>query len=418
MRRLIETTWTPCGCEVCGAGPTGLRTLGERRGRFAQRQHDYAWQHRDVQCDRCGFVFNALRPEAGFLRDYYADCWPIASSSVTIVPDYSLRTRLELLARWLKPGAKLYEIGDKLGEFHAALGAAGFTVVGDDVMAGGSERAGWLDGLFRRGDAAVPPAGMREAFDAVLAYFVVEHLANPQSWLRSIRGCLKDGGLLVIEVPHFASHPKEGLMHEHFLYLTPESLTKLVNHAGYDVVEVQETAASRPFGFALVARRTAVATPIEVAAMPGTAATLSECYRRGRELLDVAEENLSSTARLVAEAVSGAENARVCFFGANQTASEIAAHLRCELGDAPVAMIAYDNSDVKRGVQLPGFTVPVETPTPDAFDFSLLHVCVICSRGWTRQIADQIRAFELPRVVLIDGAAARRLPAIDVAEAA
>src|SRR5687767_3287576 len=129
MRRLIDTTWTTCGCEVCGAGETELRTLGERSGRFAQRQHDYAWRHRDVQCGRCGFVFNALRPAAGFLRDYYADCWPIASSSVTIEPDYSLGTRLELLSRWLKPGAKLYEIGDKLGEFHAALHAAGFNVV-------------------------------------------------------------------------------------------------------------------------------------------------------------------------------------------------------------------------------------------------------------------------------------------------
>lgn len=193
MRRLMQSEWLECGCDVCGAGGNECATLGEYNKRVAQRQHDYLWHHRDVQCGRCGFAFNALRPASGFLRNYYADCWPIASSTVEIRPDFSVPVRLELLRRWFEPGAHLYEIGDKLGEFQAALAMAGFVAVGDDVMAVGADRARWLEALFHRNRKVVPPLELREAFDGVLAYFVMEHLANPRSWLEAMRDCLKDG---------------------------------------------------------------------------------------------------------------------------------------------------------------------------------------------------------------------------------
>ncbi len=405
MRELIETTWTPVACDVCGADATELTVLGTRSARILQKQHDYTWRHQDTQCKRCGFVFNRLRPEAGFLRDYYTDCWPISSTSITIEPDFDVALRLNLLNRWLTPQARLYEIGDKLGEFHAALVKAGYEVAGDDVMAAASERRDWLDGLFRRGCVAVPPTAMREAFDAVLAYFVVEHLANPQHWLRSIRGLLTPGGCLVIEVPHLVLHPKEALMHEHFLYLTPESLTALVNEAGFEVVETSDSGASRRFGFALVARKTETPPPPDLAGLQVCAAKLQASYLRGRELLDDATNNLMVSARLVFIAVNEAPlSVRVCFFGANQTASEIASLLRPLLATDAVEILPFDNSDAKTGTDLEGFEHLVQKPDPTGFAPAMLHVCVICSRGWTQAIATQIRSFGLPHFVLLDGA--------------
>lgn len=409
MRQVIETNWTPCPCDVCGTEPGALQLLGERSERIAQKNHDYLWRHEDVQCPECGFVFNRLRPEPRFLRAHYSDCWPIASTSVAIAPDYDIALRLEVLRRWLPPKARVYEIGDKLGEFHAALTGAGYEVAGDDVMAEANERAGWLAGLFSREQAAEPPPAMRAAFDAVLAYFVVEHLANPRQWLRSIRSLLRPDGLLVIEVPHFARHPREALMHEHFLYLTPASLGVLLAEAGFEVAASSENGASRAFGFNIAARRVEGRRSPDRGLLATQAAELRASYRRGREQLDAATGNLAATARLAAEAALAQPPVRICFFGANQTATEIAAHLRPLLAPGRVPVLAFDNADVKTGTALEGFREPVQKPVASAFDPAMLHVCIISSRGWTEAIAEQIRGFRLPRVVLLDGAGARRL---------
>jgi len=411
MRKLIETTWTPVACDICGADAPELMVLGKRSARIHQKQNDYIWRHQDTQCMCCGFVFNQLRPEAKFLRDYYTDCWPIFSTSIAIEPDFDVALRLNLLRRWLKPRARLYEIGDKLGEFHAALVKAGYEVAGDDVMAEANERSDWLDDLFRRGCVAVPPKAMRGAFDAVLAYFVVEHLANPNDWLRSMRKLLAPEGCLVIEVPHFALHPKNALMHEHFLYLTPESLTALVSEAGYEIMETSDSAASRSFGFSLVARRIETPTPPDFARHPARIAELQTSYMRGREHLDHAMNNLAVSARLIAHEVNEAAVAvRVCFFGSNQTATEIASHLRHLQTGSIVEILPFDNSDAKTGIGLEGFDHLVQKPDPTKFDPTMLHVCVICSRGWTQAIATQIRGFGLPHLVLVDGAGGCLLP--------
>ena len=412
MKELVRTSWSAASCDLCGAEAAAQKLLGTRVFRVKQKLHNYLWQHEDAQCVRCGFIFNRLRPEAEFLREYYTDCWPIASKSIVIAPDFDVGTRLELLERWLKPNAKIYEIGDKLGEFHAALVQAGYEVAGDDVMAESSERSDWLDGLFRRGVVVTPPAAMRATFDAVLAYFVIEHLANPRDWLRSIRGLLVADGRIVIEVPHFALHPKEALMHEHFLYLTPESLKALVQDAGYEVMESLDTGASRPFGFAMVARRTEARQVPSLSPLRARAVDLEAAYRRGRELLASATDNLAVSARIVAQAVTGATTAtRVCFFGANQTASEIAAHLRVLPAGISIELLLFDNSDAKTGIAIEGFAAPVAKPHADLFEPSVLHVCVICSRGWTQKLAEQIRSFRLPCLVLVDGAAGCLLPA-------
>lgn len=406
MRKLIETTWTPVSCDVCGEGVGLQELMGTREGRIIQRQHDYVWKHEDVQCRNCGFIFNRLRPEPEFLRDYYTDCWPIASTSVAIAPDFDVQTRLETLARWLPKQARIYEIGDKLGEFHSALAAAGYIVSGDDVMAGTEERVQWLDGLFRRGSVAVPPVSMEAAFDAVLAYFVAEHLANPADWLRSIRKLLVPNGILIIEVPHLALHPKEALMHEHFLYLTPEFLAALVAKAGYEVVESRAAGASRAFGFSLVARRVERFAEPQPATLQTASFNLCASYAQGRELLSRATSSLVTSAQLAAKAIEvECLSVHISFFGANQTASEISAHLRPLLKGRAVTVLPFDNSDVKVGTLLEGFETPVSKPVAAKFPSEALHIFIICSRGWTQIIAEQIRNFRLPRTLLINGAA-------------
>ena len=411
MRKLIETRWEKVPCDVCDAMPPDHTILGTRNGRLMQKKYDYLWCHSDVQCRRCGFVFNQLRPDAKFLHQYYADCWQISSSSVPIAPDFDVEKRLDLLQRWLMSGARIYEIGDKMGEFHATLSSAGYNIAGDDVMSEEIDRCEWLGSLFRRGHVSIPPAMMRESFDAVLAYFVVEHLANPQDWLMSIRRLLKPEGRLVVEVPHLLYHPKEVLMHEHFLYLTPEALTALICSAGYTVLEIRPNDASRAFGFSLVAQRIEESAPPNLRRLLAQSAAAKEAYLHGREILAGAKENLLQSARLVIAAVEKVPMpSRIFFLGANQTSTEIQAHLSPILAGADIPQLAMDNSDAKNGTYLKGFTRPVEKPVAESFSPNYFNICVICTRGWTADVAQQIRDFRPAHFVLIDGAAGQLLP--------
>lgn len=330
---------------------------------------------------------------------------------MSIAPDFDVGNRLKLLKNWLPNGATVYEIGDKMGEFHTALLSAGYRVTGDDVMTEGNERREWLDGLFRRGGQfATPPPSLMDAFDAVLAYFVVEHLANPNEWLRSVRRLLKPEGILVIEVPQFLNHPEEALMHEHFLYLTPESLSALCGAAGYDVLEQDYFCASRAFGFCVVAQRSEMQTLPILENLIRLTKIAREAYSRGHQLQASAQENLLQSAHLIAAAIKSEPLApRISFFGANQTAAEIQAHLSKCLILPGIEPKVYDNSDAKVGVFVEGFSHPVEKPVAEAFDPMHFHIAIICSRGWTSSIAQQIRDFNLPRLVLIDGGAAQLL---------
>jgi 2-polyprenyl-3-methyl-5-hydroxy-6-metoxy-1,4-benzoquinol methylase len=45
----------------------------------------------------------------------------------------------------------------------------------------------------------------REPFDTVVAYYVLEHVADPEALLRRIRGWLAPGGRLIVGVPNAAS---------------------------------------------------------------------------------------------------------------------------------------------------------------------------------------------------------------------
>lgn len=418
MRTLVESKWCRVSCDVCGGRQDEQTLLGESTGRIAQRRQDYVWRHEDVQCNHCGFIFNRIRPAPTFLRDYYADCWPIASDNVVIEPDFDVEARLRVLRRWLRSGARVYEIGDKLGESHSALAEEGYRVMGDDVMAQTVGRNEWLAGLFDPSRKIEPPDALRMNFDAVLAYFVVEHLANPLHWLCCLKDCLKLRGYLVIEVPHFQLHPKEALMHEHFLYLTPAHLSRLVIKAGYDVVEILEDGASRDFGFSLVARR---AEGEVLGSCPEGSTAAADClrlsYQRGREAIEATLGNLLHTAQIVAaairESLSQGEPVQVCFFGANQTATEIVGHLYAVLADydaavAPLLRI-FDNSNVKHGVRFAGFEKAVEKPAADIFQDGVQYLWIICSRGWVQEIAEQIRSFRQARFLILDGSTAKEL---------
>lgn len=81
------------------------------------------------------------------------------------------------------------------------------------------------------------------AFDAVTLWHVLEHLHQPEDYLRTIRGLLKKDGKLIIEVPNFASPVAKVFkcdwfeldVPHHLFQFTPESLDLLLGKNGFKI---------------------------------------------------------------------------------------------------------------------------------------------------------------------------------------
>ena len=78
------------------------------------------------------------------------------------------------------------------------------------------------------------------AWDLVVARHTLEHIANPLETLRRLGEQLSDGGLIVFEVPDFASLVSklrfDAVFHQHLHYFDLGSITSIARAAGLEVV--------------------------------------------------------------------------------------------------------------------------------------------------------------------------------------
>jgi len=141
---------------------------------------------------------------------------------------------------FMEPG-RLLDVGCGTGRELIALQAAGWRVTGVEISpyAAAVVRArlgcevvvGHFDEAHLEG----------RQFDAVRLSHVLEHLPSPRRSLEKIRGLLRPGGLLWIEVPNAASlerHLFRGHWFQwnqpgHLYHFTPETLVRLLGEVGF-----------------------------------------------------------------------------------------------------------------------------------------------------------------------------------------
>jgi SAM-dependent methyltransferase len=108
-------------------------------------------------------------------------------------------------------GARLLEIGAANSAWLPYFAREyGFRVSGIDYSARGCEQAreilrrAGVDGTVTCTDALAPPPELREAFDVVVSFGVVEHFDDPAAALRAFRRYLKPGATLITIIPNIA----------------------------------------------------------------------------------------------------------------------------------------------------------------------------------------------------------------------
>ncbi len=144
------------------------------------------------------------------------------------------------------PPGRLLDVGCGSGVYGASLLRIGWHVHGlepDKCAARRAQAAGLevqANGLL---EAELP----EEAYNVVRLWHVLEHLPDPILALQHIRPCLRQGGLLMIEVPNWtglgARLTNDYWFHldlpRHRVHFTPTSLSLAVTQAGYVVQQIR-----------------------------------------------------------------------------------------------------------------------------------------------------------------------------------
>jgi SAM-dependent methyltransferase len=190
-----------------------------------------------VECSGCRAAYTSPRPAA--LDRYYPREYRAFGATVLRVLSALYGLRVSRWARLKPTGSSVLEVGCGPGLMLAAFRRRGWRVSGierNDTAAqtarqtlGPNSIATSLEDL---------PADSR--FDLIVLFQVLEHIDEPVSLLRECAKKLAPGGLLIANVPNFASWQSgfagSKWMHldvpRHLVHYTPETLRETLDRAG------------------------------------------------------------------------------------------------------------------------------------------------------------------------------------------
>ena len=226
--RAMATT----ACPLCGRNDSESFTSRARDGRSLST----------TICRDCGFVWVNPSPDDQALRKYYAWTYrreakgtPMRTLRQVYRAAEGAAARYDVIRPFLVPNAPVLDAGCGGGELVYLLRQFGVDARGiepDETYS-----------AFAREELRLPveTAFLQdvpfadEAFQMVLLYHVLEHVAQPAAILSLIRPWLRRGGVLVVEVPNLESRceaPISRFHHDHLSYFTPRTLSGLVASSG------------------------------------------------------------------------------------------------------------------------------------------------------------------------------------------
>lgn len=153
------------------------------------------------------------------------------------------RERLQDLTRFVS-GGRLLEVGCSTGEMLAAASDS-FDVFGVEADVA-SSRVASQRGLHCFNGALADAHFACDSFDAAALYHVIEHFPSPRAEMVELQRILKPKGWLVIETPNIANlwfrllgARWRQFIPDHIFFFTPQTLTKLCEETGFEVVELR-----------------------------------------------------------------------------------------------------------------------------------------------------------------------------------
>jgi 2-polyprenyl-3-methyl-5-hydroxy-6-metoxy-1,4-benzoquinol methylase len=206
------------------------------------------------RCRRCRLRFTVPQLSPHAMRAFY-DARYYGSGNIRFgavvewVVRWCRRRRADTMCRVIPRGRAL-DIGCGRGLILNALRARGWTVAGVELHEAAARHAREVLGL----DVTVGPYRADrfppEAFDAVILWHVLEHLADPVGVVRGLARLLRPGGLVAIAVPNIESwqarltrgHWVHLDLPRHYSHFSEAWLRTVLDAAGFRVIAVSHFA--------------------------------------------------------------------------------------------------------------------------------------------------------------------------------
>lgn len=318
------------------------------------------------QCPACGLVQFDCDPV-----DYYRDVIRAGGFSTTMVN--LRRSQYEhLISTYHLEGKRFLEAGCGRGEFLSVLRefpveAWGIEHREDLVETAVKDGLNVKRGFTETEDTVLPGA----PYDVFLSFNFLEHQPEPGVMLRCIRRNLTEGGMGLITVPSLEYILQyDGyyeLIRDHIAYYTFETLEKLLNSCGFEVLEREMVNRDT---LSVIVRKT-------------------EGETAGPARVDVS--GLEASRRYIDEEVNHlvdrlhGEGKTIAIWGASHQGFTLAATTR--LGDKVEYMI--DSAPFKQGKYAPASHLSIVAP--DYFFEKPVDAILIVAPGYTEEIAGIIR---------------------------
>ena len=201
--KYYTSVWTPRPCPICGADGDDLKPLKTRIVNCDVDDGFCVFEHHDVCCQVCGFVFASKVPTDEFLIDFQN------RTTLSFEKTYDPEARLSLIRELVPKGGKVLEVGGARHEFTELLRVEDYEVsvkeIGDP----------WPD----------------DEYDAIVSYFVLEHVPDPRGFMREIAKRLIFSGVAVFEVPDYEHYTVYSMFREHLNHFTRRSIANLMRIA-------------------------------------------------------------------------------------------------------------------------------------------------------------------------------------------
>lgn len=239
-------------CSLCGGGAYeeifGSRVEGlENRDiqeLFACTSSAYGECGPIVRCLDCGFVYQNPQPDPESVLLAYEHVVDVKYAEERQGRVHTFRRALEELETHAQPG-RLLDVGSHLGVFVEVARERGWA-------AEGVELSRWAVEIARGRGVPVTQGTLEDltaeedSFDVVTLWDVIEHLSDPLAEIRKVHRLLRPGGVLAIStmdvdapVARLLGRRWPWYMLMHLTYFSRQTLGRLVEMAGYEVVEVR-----------------------------------------------------------------------------------------------------------------------------------------------------------------------------------
>ncbi|MCJ7784299.1 MAG: class I SAM-dependent methyltransferase [Desulfobacterales bacterium] len=166
-----------------------------------------------VRCHSCRFIFLNPRPTMDSLLRFYQKYLPEESASIESWEEMMrpiFHRAANLLKQYGRKG-RLLDVGTGFGFFLVEMKKRGWEAAGVEISQKAIDYARDVLGLTILCGPLEKADFPDNDFDAVTAFYVIEHLSHPMAFLRECHRILKPGGLLLLRYPH--TTPIKTLLH-------------------------------------------------------------------------------------------------------------------------------------------------------------------------------------------------------------